>query len=655
MLMLLCCSVLDFCRSVAAPKFSSVSWRAGAGTVSFNPSTLSITSITGSSRFAAGAAKNGPGAAAAAGPVLFAVRVWQPGPGPSGWALRSTLVDPTGWVLDASRSAAPLTFVYTHSDAMLLATLTAHDDGCTAALEGLCDGARRASVGNCWICKEVHQHALTPASCSAAELFTFCTGTKPAHPAPTAALRLQLNVTNMAASSIKLAEVTFPDVGGVRATGIGMAGGELVSGGGVRGTGLRVENIGVNLSTPRLRWYDHGYAISYVYQDAYPHASTNWLALADSAGALYFGVHEDSLSLTSMRLSNNSAACTPVPGSFCVALTANSSVTLPPQSTWSRTIALAYARDDSVTGTTPFSHWSLAARIYRSWFDSVFAAPKLPGWATGGYAISGIDASGDREFYGERETEVDDPFWFGSSHLIVWGTSAIPQCCPGYPIPDPGRGGAPALMQYAQRLRDAGMSMATYFESQRSNPVFSSAASFRGQEVAALPPHLRPPPLSQLMKYAKHNNPALPAAPMQGNYQKLVAEYNKQNGSHNDVVQYFNLELNGTELHVLYPQYNDVDGWFNSYLAGWMTQLGATGVAAPYCDQMGFDPEVPDFGPSAWGDGTAGKRMHALMKQGGPAANAYSHSSMNGSWGFTYEGYTGAYPLTTSCGTAGYL
>jgi hypothetical protein len=32
--------------------------------------------------------------------------------------------------------------------------------------------------------------------------------------------------------------------------------------------------------------------------------------------------------------------------------------------------------------------------------------------------------------------------------------------------------------------------------------------------------------------------------------------------------------------------------------------------------------------------------MQALMKRGGPASSAYSASSANGSWGFTYEGYT---------------
>ena len=78
-------------------------------------------------------------------------------------------------------------------------------------------------------------------------------------------------------------------MGGARATDRGAAGGELVSGGGVRGTGMRVENPGLNLT--KLRWYEHGYAISYVYQDAYPHASTNWLALADESGALYVGAH----------------------------------------------------------------------------------------------------------------------------------------------------------------------------------------------------------------------------------------------------------------------------------------------------------------------------------------------------------------------------
>ena len=110
--------------------------------------------------------------------------------------------------------------------------------------------------------------------------------------------------------------------------------------------------------------------------------------------------------------------------------------------------------------------------------------------------MTGIDASADEIFYGEREVEVDDPWWFvrrhqrsaailvaffsrfqryrcsqGASHLIVWGTAAVPQCCPGFPTPDPARGGPQGLAAYAKRLHAAGITMSTYFESQQGIPT----------------------------------------------------------------------------------------------------------------------------------------------------------------------------------------
>ena len=187
-----------------------------------------------------------------------------------------------------------------------------------------------------------------------------------AEPSPSA-LHLRLDITTTSSAGVTLAEVAFPVVGGIRASSDSDQHrgsspnnpGELVSGGGVRGTGLRVKNPGAHLSSPQLRWWEHGYAISSIYQDAYPHASTNWLALADTSAALYFGTHDNSLSLTSMRLSNASAACAPADGSFCVSLTANSSATIvaagnqDQSSSWSRTVAIALVRDDS--GRTPFA------------------------------------------------------------------------------------------------------------------------------------------------------------------------------------------------------------------------------------------------------------------------------------------------------------
>ena len=54
-------------------------------------------------------------------------------------------------------------------------------------------------------------------------------------------------------------------------------------------------------------------------------------------------------------------------------------------------MAIGFARDEA--GTTSFAHWSRAARIYRTWFDSTFAPPRCPSLVLGGRAIMGIDVS----------------------------------------------------------------------------------------------------------------------------------------------------------------------------------------------------------------------------------------------------------------------
>ena len=551
-------------------------WGAGSGHVTFDGAKCVVLETQST------AADRGPGSAATAGQAhrLFDVKLWS-----RSSALQSTLLDPAGWVLDAGASSGPDTFVYSHAAAKLSAVLTANE---TAD-----------------------------------------------------ALLLTLTLRTMpGASNVTLAEVAFPQLSGVRATGVGEPGNraELVTGGGVRGTGVRIMNPAQNLSSSRLTWYETmAIASPGVSQDAYPHAGTNWIALADPSAALYVGVHDPTLTLTSLRLWNNTAGCSTADGgSFCLSLTANSSAALGPEIVWTRTVALSVVR--AKTGSTSFAHWARAAQIYRAWTNAAFPPPQFPAWATGGAPIMGIDASTDAEFFGERETEVDDPWWFGASHLIVCGTSAVPQCCPGYPIPDPGRGGAQGLQEYASRLHSYGMTFGTYFESQRVNPVFSEAHSFRGCDVESLPEAQRPPPLSTISRNAKRPFPGAEGA-LPGNLAELAQVMDKQTGSYADVLQYFALEDNHTELHVLYPVHNDVAGWFSDYLAQWMSAIGSVGVDAPYLDQLGSKPETPDFGP-VWGDGTAGARVYKLLKQGGRAAGAFARSSRNGSWGFTYELYT---------------
>jgi len=208
-------------------------WRAGAGHVTFDSARGAITAME-----TVGSA-GGPGSATAAGQAqrLFGVKLWAHHGAP-----RSALADPEGWVLDARASATPTRFAFAHAAAGLTARLHANET------------------------------------------------------ADSLLLTLELRTTR--AGGVTLAEVAFPQLGGVRSTGAGQPGreSELVSGGGVRGTGLRIADPARNLSSPRLQWYKYkGVASPGVTQDPYPHAGTNWAALADPTAALYLGTHDPNL------------------------------------------------------------------------------------------------------------------------------------------------------------------------------------------------------------------------------------------------------------------------------------------------------------------------------------------------------------------------
>ena len=200
-------------------------WWAGAGSVAFDSASGKLLAVqTGPGP------EGGPGATAAVSEAhrLFDVKVW-----PHHGALRSVPLEPDGWVLDVHGSAPPGSFVYTHAGASLQAHLLANQTN--------------------------------------------------------DALILTLKLHTMGPGNVTLAEVAFPQLSGVRATGLGQPGSraELVGGGGVRGTGIRIVDPARNLSNPRLQWYKYkGVASPGVTQDPYPHAGTNWVALADPMAAL---------------------------------------------------------------------------------------------------------------------------------------------------------------------------------------------------------------------------------------------------------------------------------------------------------------------------------------------------------------------------------
>ena len=589
---------------LSASDAATVRWEMGAGALVFNPESASVVGLESGQR------PRELGIEGSGCPV-FAVRMWpaenQPfgnaslGPG-HGWEDSESVAIPDDeWKLVSSGGARG-PFVYRTSPSGLVATLT---------LETGRD---------------------TP---------------------------LQLNVTlhnSRPAGELYVSELIFPRFCGVTAP----AASELVTSGGPRGTGLRVPDPVKNIGSAQLQWVKLGYS-PYVQSDSYPHAMMNWLAVASPNSALYVGIHDPALKVTSLR-----AAAT-TNSSISLEMSANATTAVMPASgslyVRPAVLSLVQARE----GNSSFAQWHSAAKIYRRWLEADLVpvtSPRHPSWLRQGFA--GIDLSGDypQQYYGQRETEIDAPWFYGLEILNVWGHAINPQCCPGFPAPDPGRGGADGFKAYVQRLQAAGIRVGTYFESECSNPVFSNVSSFRGQMVSALPRSQQPPKLTDLLAHASMVAPGwahshggnLDPGPtgkwglLPGNYKRLVAQVNEQDGTFADVAKYKENLANNSDTHVLLPMHYSEDRWFQEYLGSWLEFYGRQmGTDAPYLDQLGFFPTGPNYDQSgmlpAFGDGDAPRRILEFlktdMKSAFPRQN--EDQTLSTPLFFTYEGYTDSY------------
>lgn len=456
---------------------------------------------------------------------------------------------------------------------------------------------------------------------------------------------------------VYVAELIFPRMCGVTAT----AASELVTSGGPRGTGLRVSDPVRNIGNAQLQWIKFGYS-PYVQSDSYPHAMMNWLAVASPNSALYIGIHDRALRVTSLRV----AAAAPN-RSISLELSANATEALLPlaNSWYVRPAALSIVR--AAENNSSFAQWHSAAKIYRRWLEQLVpvTSPRHPSWLRQGFA--GVDLSGDypQKYYGERETEIDAPWFYGLEILNVWGHAINPQCCPGFPAPDPGRGGAAGFKAYVERLHSVGIRVGTYFESESSNPVFSNVTSVRGQSISTLPQSQRPPPLSAVLAHAAmvapgwaHSHggnlnpgPTGPFGLLPGHYGQLVRQIDAQTGSYSDVARYKEDAANHSDTHVLLPMHYSKDGWFQGYLQQWLNFYGRDmGTDAPYLDQLGFFPTGPDYAQSGmlpeFGDGGAPHRilefLQTTVRAAFPAQQKNQTSPLPPLF-FTYEGYTDSY------------
>ncbi len=347
----------------------------------------------------------------------------------------------------------------------------------------------------------------------------------------------------------------------------------------------------------------------------YPRASMNYMAYADDTGGFYVATYD-----AAARFNQMTFAPTRTGAALIMDMTRVDSIA-PGEVGETRTISLALTRGD----------WRSAAALYRRWFYQTHGQAQLPDWITQGvgWIALGMHEYWPIAFYGQQEMEIDDPWWFGSDRVQVWGHGPILTCCPNYYYPDPGRGGEDGFKRFVTTLREHGLTVGSYFHGHSINPIFTKADRFRGMDVSDLPTELQPPSYDWFVEHRHmptHDSPAYEVKP------ESIEIMEQQGG--------------GAETNGRVPRIFTELCWdqaYRDYLNFWVTRyMDEYDVHVPYLDVWGIRPSTPEYNPNiGFGDGRQAERMKLFLD----GMIEHGEQSVGPDFGFAFEGYADIWSL----------
>jgi len=251
--------------------------------------------------------------------------------------------------------------------------------------------------------------------------------------------------------------------------------------------------------------------------------------------------------------------------------------------------------------------WHAAADYYRAWFYRHFPQPDYPSWAkyTNGY-LSVMWGTPFPPPYGrDTRLHINEAWRLGLDHLQFWGQTGN-HACPGYPLPDPLRGGEEAFTKMFKRIRDAGLHTGGYFWSNGMSKFLVQTKSFRGVPWEEYSKALRPPSWDWLVKNSLY------ATPERTPPSKQITSNGWKRAKVKTIAEAEAKKLSPQSLHPMSYHSPEFRDWLGFWVSRYVKQYGAD---TPYLDVFGCRPKFVEHNQylNKFGDGTEGKLRYAFL------------------------------------------
>lgn len=342
----------------------------------------------------------------------------------------------------------------------------------------------------------------------------------------------------------------------------------------------------------------------------YPRAAFNCIVLGDERQNLYLATLDPQ-----MRMNEHRAKPAPLDGGVQLSMTLLDR--LGPGQRQQRTVVLS---------VNP-GNWRSSIAEYGRWVESTFGPTRPPAWtrqSLGWYAL-GTQHVQPIAFWGQRDLDVDMPWFLGIDQVQLWGHGPIFTACPNYYYPDPGRGGPEGFTRYITTLREQGFRVGSYFHPHAYNPIFAVAQRFRGQEVQSLPQELRPPDFDWFHRHYRRNHPGDAPRKPEADWVRIMEQQGGGAETNGKVPRLFE-DMDWSD-----PWQKYVEAWIQRYLRDYQIQT-------PYLDVWGFRPKYQSFNEKTvgFGDGAQAVQMQSFLDR----LHHMGQQFAGDQFGFFYEGYT---------------
>ena len=152
--------------------------------------------------------------------------------------------------------------------------------------------------------------------------------------------------------------------------------------------------------------------------------------------------------------------------------------------------------------------WRKGADFYRELFYKNFPRPKYPDWVKygNGYLSAYFGTNFPPPYGKDTRLLINETWRLGLEHLQFWGQTGN-HACPGYPLPDPLRGGEEGIAKMFKQIRDAGIHTGGYFWSNGMSKFVVLSSGYRGVAWDQFPKGLRPPSWQWLVENSLYATP----------------------------------------------------------------------------------------------------------------------------------------------------